>query len=268
MKENSPVSQLGNSVDRPWGVSEIGGISSVDRVNVCSRRDAIDKALVDWPDVDRRGRDQSPGVTMADDGLIAADRTPRQLRVRQGTSSASCKYKGTTEPYFWGPSPSRGTQSRRRPLRVLDPHPHAGAVADGLCPRKVSERSAGERLRGCRHSGRGTRAVGRRDTDLTRMKFRRRVPTRVRGHQRVLLRPRDFAVGIDFVPLTWTFAASTAQRSIPATSSNQPLDSSPGDRRGAVDGRRWTAGFRSPSRRLRDPPDGTGRERVQSELRS
>ena len=28
MKENSPVSQLGNFVDRPWGVSEIGGILS------------------------------------------------------------------------------------------------------------------------------------------------------------------------------------------------------------------------------------------------
>jgi hypothetical protein len=27
MKENSPVSQLGNFVDRPWGVSEIGGTS-------------------------------------------------------------------------------------------------------------------------------------------------------------------------------------------------------------------------------------------------
>jgi hypothetical protein len=26
MKGNSPVSQLGNFVDRPWGVSEIGGI--------------------------------------------------------------------------------------------------------------------------------------------------------------------------------------------------------------------------------------------------
>jgi hypothetical protein len=25
MKETSPVSQLGNFVDRPWGVSEIGG---------------------------------------------------------------------------------------------------------------------------------------------------------------------------------------------------------------------------------------------------
>ena len=25
MKENSPVSQLGNFVDRPWGVSEIVG---------------------------------------------------------------------------------------------------------------------------------------------------------------------------------------------------------------------------------------------------
>ena len=25
MRENSPVHQLGNSVDRPWGVSEIGG---------------------------------------------------------------------------------------------------------------------------------------------------------------------------------------------------------------------------------------------------
>ena len=25
MKENSPVHQLGNFVDRPWGVSEIGG---------------------------------------------------------------------------------------------------------------------------------------------------------------------------------------------------------------------------------------------------
>jgi hypothetical protein len=27
MKENSPVSQLGNFVDRLWGVSEIGGNS-------------------------------------------------------------------------------------------------------------------------------------------------------------------------------------------------------------------------------------------------
>ena len=28
MKENSPVSQLGNFVDRPWGVSEIDGNGS------------------------------------------------------------------------------------------------------------------------------------------------------------------------------------------------------------------------------------------------
>ena len=31
MKENSPVSQLGNFVDRPWGVSEIGGTSAQHR---------------------------------------------------------------------------------------------------------------------------------------------------------------------------------------------------------------------------------------------
>ncbi len=29
MKENSPVHQLGNFVDRPWGVSEIGGNTDV-----------------------------------------------------------------------------------------------------------------------------------------------------------------------------------------------------------------------------------------------
>ena len=32
MKENSPVSQLGNFVDRPWGVSEIGGIDAMGSV--------------------------------------------------------------------------------------------------------------------------------------------------------------------------------------------------------------------------------------------
>ena len=29
MKDSSPVSQLGNFVDRPWGVSEIGGTASL-----------------------------------------------------------------------------------------------------------------------------------------------------------------------------------------------------------------------------------------------
>ena len=33
MKENSPVHQLGNFVDRPWGVSEIGG-SAVGRTDL------------------------------------------------------------------------------------------------------------------------------------------------------------------------------------------------------------------------------------------
>ena len=32
MKETSPVSQLGNFVDRPWGVSEIGGTFDRNRV--------------------------------------------------------------------------------------------------------------------------------------------------------------------------------------------------------------------------------------------
>ena len=39
MKENSPVSQLGNFVDRPWGVSEIGGNSFPPRgVGVCRQK--------------------------------------------------------------------------------------------------------------------------------------------------------------------------------------------------------------------------------------
>ena len=35
MKENSPVSQLGNFDDRPWGVSEIGGRAGNGETIIC-----------------------------------------------------------------------------------------------------------------------------------------------------------------------------------------------------------------------------------------
>jgi hypothetical protein len=43
MKENSPVHQLGNFVDRPWGVSEIGGTAC--RATEFNRREEGS----DWP---------------------------------------------------------------------------------------------------------------------------------------------------------------------------------------------------------------------------
>jgi hypothetical protein len=44
MKETSPVSQLGNFVDRPWGVSEIGG--SVAARNLTTRAGSTSARLV------------------------------------------------------------------------------------------------------------------------------------------------------------------------------------------------------------------------------
>ena len=67
MKENSPVHQLGNFVDRPWGVSEIGGsaagVCQLVAISVdCGRSGAERFGTTQKPVVTSPGDDARRGV--------------------------------------------------------------------------------------------------------------------------------------------------------------------------------------------------------------